>query len=429
MGKIVLYLVLGVGAIGALMQPWVGVCLTYLFVILNPQHIWWWHFEGVRPVFFILLPTFIGFAIALIQKRLDFDIIKNKRNFFLATLWMFFVLSYFFSPYIGKPSPYWFHDPEWVFSLANKIFILYFVACLCINDEKKLRYLVIIFVISVAYLIYWANAQYLLLHRYGRIGGPAGPSGGSPLKDQNAFAMLFVVGLPFFYYMGWQFKKTIFRYALWLVIPFGWHAVFLTGSRGGVLGIGVTILVASLRSPRKIIGLILIPLFIVAFMWQAGPIMLERSATITQYEQEGSAQGRINAWKAATRMIISYPLFGVGLSAFGPAFPDFSDEKPREAHNTFFQIAAESGIIAGLMYVLVLWSSIKDLLRNSKILRGQDNQSELLIYLNEALLTSIIGFAVCAMFLSLQFYEIFYYLCVLTNSVSYCSMRVKIQSI
>ncbi len=429
MGKIVLYLVLGVGAISALVQPWVGVCLTYLFVILNPQHIWWWNFRDIRPVFLILLPTLIGFAIALIQKRLNINIIKNKRNFFLATLWMFFVLSYFFSPYIGKPSPYWFHDPEWVFSLANKIFVLYFVACLCINDEKKLKYLVIIFIVSVAYLIYWANAQYLLLHRYGRIGGPASPGGGSPLKDQNAFAMLFVIGLPFFYYMGWYLKNPIQRYSLWLIIPFGWHAIFLTGSRGGLLGIGVTILITALRSPKKIIGLVLIPLFAIAYVWQAGSVMKERAKTIETYQADRSAAGRIGAWKVATKMTLHHPLFGVGLSAFGPAFPDFSDESPRQAHNTFFQIAAESGIIAGLMYLLVLWTNLKDLLRNSRILREQDDKSEFLIYLNEALLTSLIGFAVCSMFLSLQVNEIFYYLCLLTNSVSYCSMRMNIQSV
>ena len=128
-------------------------------------------------------------------------------------------------------------------------------------------------------------------------------------------------------------------------------------------------------------------------------------------------------------MTLHHPLFGVGLSAFGPAFPDFSDESPRQAHNTFFQIAAESGIIAGLMYLLVLWTNLKDLLRNSRILREQDDKSEFLIYLNEALLTSLIGFAVCSMFLSLQVNEIFYYLCLLTNSVSYCSMRMNIQSV
>ena len=425
MGKLLVYVFLVFGSTISLFRPWIGVCLVYLIIILTPHAIWWWDFQGLRPVFYILAPTIIGFGIAFIQRRINIEIIKNRRNLYLLVLWIFFVLSYYFGPYMGKPSPYWFHDPNWTFALANKIFILYFVACMTINDKIKTQYLAFIMVISTIYMIYWINEQYFILHRYGRLGGPTDQYGGSVYADQNAFAMFFVTGLPFIYYLGWYLKNKLLRYTLWLIVPFGWHAIFLTGSRGGLLGLCTIVLVAALRSPKRIIGLALIPLFIVTYFWQAGPVMRQRTATITQYEQEGSAQGRINAWKVATKMISHHPLFGVGLSAFGPAFPDFSDERPREAHNTFFQIAAESGIIAGLMYLLVLWTNLKDLLRNSRILREQDDKSEFLFYLNEALLTSLIGFVVCSMFLSLQVYEIFYYLCVLINAITYISLRYQ----
>ncbi len=424
MGKIFFYILVFGGGLCAVFYPWIGVCLAYLFIILTPQNIWWWNFQGLRPVFYILAPTILGFVLSLIQGKIDIEAIKNRRNFYLFVLWLFFVLSYYFGPYMGKPSPYWFHDPNWVFNLIHKIFILYFIAVSCINDKRKIKFLSLVMLVSVIYLIYWANTQYFVYHHYGRIGGPVGTSGGSIYKDQNDFAMFFVTGLPFIYYFGWYLKNKPLRYALWFIIPFGWHAIFLTGSRGGLLGLCAIILVAALRSPKKNIGLALIPLFIVAFIWQAGSVMKQRSSTITQYEQESSAQSRIDAWKAATRMIISHPFFGVGLSAFGTAFSDYSNKRPREVHNTFLQIAAESGIIAGLMYLLVIWTNIKDLLRNSKII-GKDEKTDFLFYLNEALLTSIIGFAVCSMFLSLQVYEIFYYLCVLINTTRYLSSRYQ----
>ncbi|WP_457570422.1 O-antigen ligase family protein [Desulfovulcanus sp.] len=425
MGKIILYAILLGGGTAALLRPWIGVCLAYLFIILTPHNIWWWNFEGVRPVRWILIPTIIGFIIALSEGKANLDLIKNKRNLYLLTLWLCFVLSYFWGPYIGLSSPYWFHDPKWTFSLVNKIFFLYFIACICIDDERKLKYMMLVMIISVVYLIYWTNAQYLISHRYGRIGGPTGKYGGGVYSDQNAFAMLFVTGLPLIYYLGWYLKNKFLKYALWLIIPFGWHAIFLTGSRGGLLGAGATILTVAFRSPQKLIGLIIIPLFIVAYVWQAGSVMKERAATISQYEQESSAESRINAWKAAMKMIAEHPFVGVGLSAFGAAFQDFSDRKPREAHNTFFQIAAESGLVAGLMYMLVLWRNVADLLRNSRIIIAENpaKKNDFLYFANEALLASIIGFATCATFLSLQVYEIFYFLCMLINSATYLSMK------
>lgn len=413
MGKLILFVLIGATAAAAIVRPWIGVIASYLIIILTPQDIWWWNFQGVRPIFYILLPTVIGFFLALFQGRLNTEIVKNKIIFYLSILWFFFVLSYFFGPYIGVSSSHWWLGPKWTLTLINKIFILCFIACICIDDEKKLKYLMLVMIVSVVYMVYWANAQYLIYHRYERIGGPAGIGSGSIYHDENTFAMLFVTGLPFLYYLGWYVKNKLLRYAVWLVIPFGWHAVFLTGSRGGLLGLGVTILVVALRSSKKIIGLAVISLFIIAYIWQAGPMMKQRAATIENYQQESSAEERINAWRAATKMIAANPIFGVGLSAFGTAFPDYSDKRPREAHNTFFQIAAESGLLAGIMYLLILWNIIS---RAWKNFSGEEKMSFLYLA-NEAIFVSVIGFAVCSMFLSLQVYEVFYYICVVANAL------------
>lgn len=423
MGKLILFFLLGATAVATLFRPWIGVVASYLLIILRPQDIWWWNFQGTRAVFIILLPTIVRFCIDLLQGNLKFEILKNKTNLFLLILWFCFILSYFFGPYIGVPSSRWWREPGWTLSVINKIFVIYFIACFYVNDEKRLKYLTWVMIVSTIYLIYWANDQYFVYHRYGRIGGPAGLGGGSVYYDENVFAMLFVSGLPFLYYYGWYIQNKYFRYILWLIIPFGWHAIFLTGSRGGLLGLGVTLFVMAFRSPKRWIGFAIIPLFVVAYVWQAGSVMKQRAGTIDEYQTESSAEARLHAWEAAINMIKTYPITGVGLSAFGVAFQDFSDKQPREAHNTFLQIAAQSGIIAGLMYILVTWSSIKSLILNSKILAPELEKSKLLYLTNEAVLAALIGFFVCSMFLSLQLVEIFYFLCVLVNALSFLVQR------
>lgn len=414
MGQILLYLLLGGTAIAAIMRPWIGVMAAYVFVILGPQHIWWWNFTGVRPFFIVAIPTALGILLAIGRKEIDFSFLKTKINLLLLILFIFTTISYLFGPYVhGGPGPHW-DPPEVIYDRIWKSYFFYFMAVLCINDEKKLKYLSLVMVGSIIYLIYWANIQYLSGHWYGRLGGPRSTFGGHFI-DENGFAMLFVMGLPFLYYWGCYCKKTVFRYGLWLIIPFGWHAIFLTGSRGGLLGLAVTILVMSIRSPQKWLGMLMIPALIFAFQWQAGDVMRSRADTLQNVEEVSSAQTRFQAWDAAWKMMLDHPVTGVGLTGMGPAFPVYSIHEPRVAHNAYFQTGAESGMVAFLAYIGVFFLTIKLLWKRTDA--HSDNLSELSCLLSEALLVAILGFAVCATFLSINNNEIFFYLILLANFI------------
>jgi probable O-glycosylation ligase (exosortase A-associated) len=426
MGRLFFLALLSGTSVVSLAQPWVGVALAYLFVILVPQTVWFWNFEDIRPVFWVLIPTLIGFAVGLLRKEYDFTSIWNRRNLFLLTLWMSFTLSYYAGPYVDDMGPYRFTDPSGSASTLNKVFLLYFVGCLCIDSEKKLKVLVYVFVVSVAYLVYWANDQYLSGRSFGRLAGPTNADGVGAYADENNFAMLFVTMLPYLWYLGFFFKKLPIRLGLWLIIPLGWHAIFLTGSRGGLIGLAVTILLIAMRSrQQRLLGLLLIPAFIIAYQWQAGGLMKERAETISDYDTETSASSRLEAWSAALNMIVDHPLTGVGLASFGPAFPHYSEEKPREAHNTFLQITAESGILAGTMYVLIAVSSIVGLWRHGNRLREikSETGANVLYLINEATLVALCGLLVCSAFLSLQVFEIFYCLCLVVNAVLYIGRK------
>jgi len=400
----------------SLFSPWIGVAFAYLVVILFPQAIWWWHFQYLRPFFYIAIPTIIGFFFSFLRGQISFMPLKTHINLFLFGWYVFIVLSYLFGPYVNIRNHYSWFNPYQMLLDYHKIFIFYFISCLLIDSKQKLRWVVYVLIFSSLYLIYWANSQYLSGHYYGRLSGPVDVYGRGLYKDQNDFAMFFVVALPFLYFVGLSCASKVKRYFLWLAIPFGWHAIFLTGSRGGLVGLAVTLLVIAFRSPKKIIGFLLIPLFIFAYSWQAGDVMKRRASTIKEYEQEGSAASRITAWKAALKMMVKHPFFGVGLASFGTAFPDFSDAHPRVAHNTFFQIAAESGIIAGLCYLGIIFFSLKNLIFISNLFKYKDRY---LYLLSEACLVSLIGFFVCGAFLSLQKFELFFYLCLLVNTLFY----------
>jgi O-antigen ligase len=222
-------------------------------------------------------------------------------------------------------------------------------------------------------------------------------------------------------------KNTFLRWGVWAIVPLGWHAIFLTGSRGGLVGVGATLLVSVLRSKTKFLSLLLIPAFVIAFLWQGGDVMQNRAGTISEYEMDRSATGRLEAWSAATSMVGRHPVTGVGLSSFVPAFPYFSDDNPREAHNTFFQIAGESGLISGLMYLLVVYACLIALWRNhnriSRMPASADRET--LFWVNEATLIGYVGLFVCSLFLSLHVFEIFYLMCALVNALLFSIVAME----
>lgn len=397
----------------------IGVVGAYLLVVLRPHAVWWWHFDGLRPALWILLPTLAGFVFAYFRNEIDLRFLRNKRSVYVLLLWLFLTISYYTGTYVDVGGPNRFTSASWAMSTSHKFFILYFLACACINSEKALSIFSYVIVASGIFFTYWINERYLSGTAFGRIGGPSGLGDTGMYADHNNFAMLFVVALPYLAYFGATLENKILRWGIWAIIPLGWHAVFLTGSRGGLLGLGITLLIMVWRMKNKMLGILVIPVFIIAFLFQAGDTMRDRASTIAGYSQETSASSRIQAWTAASRMIVDNPVTGVGIASFGPAFPYYSTDKPREAHNTYFQITAESGVVAGFGYVAILLSCLFGLWRNgNRLSKKEKTDKESSVYwINEATLVALSGFAICALFLSLQMFEIFWYLCVMANTL------------
>lgn len=426
MGKLLLALIIASAALVSLARPWIGIAAYYLLALLGPQYIWFWDFQGLRVSLVIAAAALLGFSLAALRGRYDFSFLKTKINLWLLFLWIFLDASYLLGPYVSAFDPKTGGlSPNYIFSMTNKIFLFYFCATVAVNNVKKLRWLGIVFIISVIYLIYWANHEYLIHNwahfSFGRLMGPSDIFGGNLYADQNAFAMLFVTGLPFIYFLGLGIARKWLRYALWCAIPLGWNAIFLTGSRGGLLGLGIIVLAVALLSGKKKSAVLVLLLFLAFYMWQAAGTTIERrSETITNYQRNASAEDRLQAWRAGLRMMEAHPFTGVGIGSFVHAFPDYSDKKPRVAHDTLIQFAAESGIGAGICYLMVIYYFFTRAIKIGAWCKAQEENTDVLWIkrLNNSSAVSFAGLVICSLFLSLNTYEIFYFLLIFNNSLS-----------
>lgn len=417
--RILVYpLILG-SVVSAILYPWTGVLSYYFVAILAPQAIWLWIFEGFRLSFYFSLATMLGFLKSLLKGEIDFSIFKHKQNLYLFIILIFIHISNLASQYMYDPL---FRDnqgngminPASTLDTLNKVYLFYFIAVLLIDTKKKFHYLVMSFIVIILYFIYWANMQYFSgqMQFSLRLQGPGGRSGTTIYSDENTFGMLFVVGMPFLYFMGSYYKSKIIKYTLWGAIPWAWHAVFLTGSRGAFLGTGFVCLYIMLRSRSKLLGVGLLVALVLAFSLQGGN-MKERADTLKS--EEGRVNPRLQSWQAGLKMMADRPFSGVGLGKFLVAYPDYADTQPYVAHNTAIQLGSECGIVAGLMYLLIGVKVFTQFWGNRKIAQD-DHVDSLLSSSNEAIVSSIASFFLCSIFLNLITYEVFYFLLILSLS-------------
>jgi len=403
----------------SLIKPWIGVLAYYMLALFVPAAMWPWVFKDTRVSFYIALATILGFILFTFGKKIDFTVLKSKQNLYLFILWFFLVISYFFSPYGATENSGIMFDPKYLLTNMTKVILFYYIAILLIDNKQKYHFLIMIILATATYFIYWGNMQYFTgeLTRLGTLGltGPGFAGISSVYTDENAFAMFFVMSIPFLYFMGDYYNNKIIKYFLWFLIPWAWHAIFLTGSRGGLIGLGIVTLFIAIRSKKKILMIVIPILLILAFVFQAGGYMQKKSTMILNIEGEGSAQSRLHAWDAALKMTIDHPITGVGLGNFMSAFRDYSDKEGKiiVTHNSVLQFASEAGIFAGLMFLLLCFGLFTDYWKHLK-LKSKDTDP-FFVATRESIMGSLAGFFVCAQFLNLATYETFYYLLVLNT--------------
>ncbi|MCP5004871.1 MAG: hypothetical protein GY941_13150 [Planctomycetes bacterium] len=405
MTTILLYLITVGTFVGSIFQAWIGAIAYYVLAILSPQSIWYWVFGDIRVSFYIAVSAVLGFIVAVILKNVDFSILRNIQNLYLLIFWIMIHLSLVFSPFAHSNE----FESNYRMELIDKMFLMYFVAILLIDTKRKFHYFIIIMLVSVVYYAYWGNNQYFS----GQMWGPRlmGPIYKGNYKDENAFAMFFVLGIPFLYFMGCYYQNRYLKYLLWGTIPWAWHAIFLTASRGGLIGIGVVTLFIGYRSKSKIVGIGIIVGLVVALSLQGG-YMMERGKTITGKEAEPNP--RLESWKTGVNMMKAHPLLGVGLNKFVPAYLFHSkpDASVHVAHSSVIQVGAECGVLAALMFLLLNVNLFYQFWKHRGI--KSETVDPLLLYSNDAIAASLLGFFTCSVFLDLAWYENFYYLLVLS---------------
>jgi O-antigen ligase len=239
-----------------------------------------------------------------------------------------------------------------------------------------------------------------------------GPSG----QDENIFAARLLIVLPFYYYLFYATKNKPLKFTMLLMIPLCWHAIFLTSSRGGLLALSITTLLFIYHLDSKFLKLFLPIVFIVALLTQSGQLLnrfqSEEQEIVTLENQ--TVDPRIESWTAGLEMTFDNPFLGVGFERFQQATSFYGYSTPFVAHNTLLQISANSGLLAGVLFVVIIFVSTKPFL-----LKKYTDKENILHNIYNACALSLIGYVITSMFLNLLLYEMTFFLILVNSLINY----------
>lgn len=378
---------------------------------MAPQYIWPWVFEGI-PAFTVVAGSTIAAAgLAILFGKVDLSVFKRKQNILLIILFISFNLSDIFSPFGAYKA---LTSSELVISTFNTIILMYFVSLPFLAKERHLEIMMYCFMGMIAYYIYWSNEAYFNFDasRFGYGGRLYGPLR-SPYRDQNVFATLFVVGMPFMLMGVFYFKSLVIRGALGFLFIFSLHSIILTGSRGALVGASVVVIFSYFLIKSRAMGILLLVGFISAIIYQGGQLMDRTTETIesAREEQDKPIDPRVQSWEVGFELIKTYPLLGVGVQRFQQATRvHFPERNPYVAHNTFLNFSANTGLLSGIIFLYFYYMHFRYFRYASK--NGVEKYP-FLEFANKVLFVSLSGFYVCSLFLDLIIFEAFYFLLML----------------
>jgi probable O-glycosylation ligase (exosortase A-associated) len=389
------------GAAASPFRPFYGLLIYVSFAILRPETLWFWSVpQGGNYSRILAGGMLLGWALHGFGRwRLG-----PARGIVGAVLlfWLWSILGAAFAPH---------KDAAWLFvEDISKIVLPLLVGFTVIESKEQLNQLVWVIVASQGYVSWEANSLYF-----------STPTFGFELLEAMAGVGRAVLGtslvctIPLAVFLVLTARATWQRGLALLCLVLIGHTVFLTFSRGALLGLLGSGFVFFLLMPRK--GQYVWVLPVVAFVgfMMTGPQVWQRFGTVFSdtKQRDASAQSRIELWQNCLAIIPQRPLMGVGPDHFLLVSRKFGWDKPKEAHNLWLQIAAELGLpgVLGLFgYYALTGRRLLPLAR-----RGSDDPW--FQWAAVSVVSALAGFLICSCFVTVQRLEVPYYVALVGASL------------
>ena len=375
-----------------LRRPYVGVFIWSWISYMNPHRLTW-GFAFDMPFAQIIAITLL---ISMLFSKEKISIPFNKT----VGIWMFFIF------WMGVTSVFAIYPDAAMLQLIKvvKIQLITFITMMLITTQDRVNKLIWVIVLSIGYFSTKGGLFTILTGGASRVWGPPGGF----IQENNSLALATLMIIPLMVYLLNLHRDTPWiKAGLCGAIGLSLISVIGSQSRGALVAIVAVSGFFWLKSHSKFLsgsGILLLSVVIYNFMpasWH------ERMDTISHYQEDGSAMGRINAWKYSIN-VASDRLLGAGFESWTEeTFEIWAPvaEDVHAAHSIYFGVLADHGWLGLILFLAILlltWLSLSKIIRLARKEAVYKNQA----FLARMLQVSLIAYMSGGAFLSLAYFDL-----------------------
>lgn len=381
-----------IGSLYALRQPWIGIMLWTWVSMMNPHALAYGFAQNFPVAAIVAIATLIGLLITK-ERR---NPITTPAATCLALFMVWICITYIFSYNVV--------DSTEMLKRVLKIDLMILVSLALLSTRKHIE--IFIWVVTLSLGFYGVKGGIFTIKSGGNylVWGPGGF-----IEGNNELALALIVVIPLMRYLQLQATRKWVQHGFSVAMILTAASALGSNSRGALLGIVAMAFYLWLKSPKKIVfgtAMVVVGVALVTFMpdqWS------NRMNTISTYEEDSSAMGRINAWYTAFNVATSR-FTGAGFDMYTPQIFALYAPNPSDihaAHSIYFQVLGEHGFFGLLLFLGIwwfVWQTGNWLIRNG----GKIPETLWCKHLGAMCQVSLVGYAVGGAFLSLAYFDLPY---------------------
>jgi O-antigen ligase len=271
-----------------------------------------------------------------------------------------------------------------------KVVVFYVIFVTSVRDARSLRRLVLMVLISFSLYMGHSMIEYLRGRHVYRMATPRMIGVDATYNDPNTFSasLLYALPLSFAFWSeatSWRPRLLLAGYTLQTIV-----CILLTGSRGGLIGLVILVLLRVATARRRFLWLILLA-FAAPPAFLALPEALQNrfetiiDPSVGPANAKQSGDGRLKGFEDGLRLFERSPITGVGPNAFGRAVGHGN-----QAHNLIGQTLGEMGILGGTVLALMVTCFLLNGLEMRRIYRLSGAPPDFLRHLSAAVSTTVL---------------------------------------
>jgi probable O-glycosylation ligase (exosortase A-associated) len=387
----------------AVFRPFVGVLLWSWISFMNPHRLTWGFATSMPWAVIIFCATAAGCVLAREPRRLRVNAVMVLMVMLMVCITLTSTAA------LGPAAQVW---AKW--DRTFKVLVGLLLTAALLDDRRRVHALVWLMVIALGYFGVRGGIFTLVTGGGFIVLGPPD----TMIADRNHLSVALLVTIPLMNYLRLHSRHRIVQLGLAAAMVFTLFSVVGSQSRGALVALAATGGMLWLRSSHKLAtGLVIVLAVAVAITFMPDS-WVERMNTLSTYQTDASAMGRVRIWEASWRFAVTRPLTGGGFLA--PHYQDLvnqvvSGTAARAAHSIWFEVLGEHGFPTFAVWLSII---ITGVVFSMRIVRLTRDRAELkwAHELARMAQVSIVAYVVGGSFLSLGYWDFFWTLIVVLGA-------------